>query len=982
MTIDEELAMIQDRPAPAPPPPPEPAPDAPAPDADPSEAPKADAGPDMPEFETNIPRVDDSPAGMFENIRAGWTEDAITRDRRNYHIGKRRDLARSMYDLLAPEAKQRIADKRWDHENNWIDFEDLVLAEINADLANDPARYANQPLSRAAFDAQITAEEKAELEEAQATLARPGGLITEFLGSAASTIASPTQAALMLLPAGVPMSALRTIGYEMALGGLSEAMDLPDQFATAARLDLPAPDPVSQVVLGTVLGGGFAGAVLGAARAGSSIRTLYAGRREATLATRPGGMDPLDAEIAVDEAEAALRGDQTVSEVVNPKPAPGTLGDVLAPANWDAIRNGIFAGESQGDYNALFGFSNRPGGKFANVRLTTMTVDQAIQFSLPSGTYARTVKGQIGRIATPMGAYQVVGTTLRAAKEGLGLTGAEIMNKDLQDRIGQWIYRAQGTGAWVGYKGPRTTAPVPVDGAAPASGPNYRTSRDYTRQGQVTAGDGYRIDVDYEVVDLSSLIRASGDLQPRDRSRSSSDAWIADTAGRLDPAQLMPSPTADRGAPIVGPDSIIESGNGRFGAIERAYELHPDRAGAYRAQIESAGYSIPEGVARPVLIARRTSTLSREDRIRFAIEAQDSGVAAMNPVDVARASSRAMTGPVLMRLDATAPLTDAANGDFVRAALAGLPRSTRNALFDGSGMLNKEGQRQLREALFARAWPDADILARFTETDAGELKSLMDALDASAPAWAALRADIEAGLVTPDLDIAGNVLDAMNLIGTARDLAKKGGGKISETLDALLNEIDLIDGPVPPLTVALVRKFWPNGRAAKAEDVGSFLTRYADDARKAGATGGMFDTPSPRDVLAAIDPKAFADLPADAGAARGLTPARSPEPEALPEEGFDAGATSPEAVAADAQIAASFAPPPALDLPEVEAPPAQAAPPAAIIADLGDDFAGVEIEMPDGTTLTVADVLEDLDADAGFDAFIQACALTPGGPTP
>ena len=65
------------------------------------------------------------------------------------------------------------------------------------------------------------------------------------------------------------------------------------------------------------------------------------------------------------------------------------------------------------------------------------------------------MKGQVGRVATPMGAYQIVGTTLRAAKQGLGLTGNERMTPELQERLGQHIYQQQGTGAWEGYRGPR-----------------------------------------------------------------------------------------------------------------------------------------------------------------------------------------------------------------------------------------------------------------------------------------------------------------------------------------------------------------------------------------------------------------------------------------------------------------------------------------------------------------------------------------------
>ena len=126
-------------------------------------------------------------------------------------------------------------------------------------------------------------------------------------------------------------------------------------------------------------------------------------------------------------------------------------------ATWSDIQRGIFAGESGGDYGALFNYQNRPDGRFSNVDLTQMTVDEALQFADPSGPYAQYVKGQVGRVATPMGAYQVVGTTLRAAKEGLGLTGNERMTPELQDRIGQWIYKTQGTGAWEGYKGPRVS---------------------------------------------------------------------------------------------------------------------------------------------------------------------------------------------------------------------------------------------------------------------------------------------------------------------------------------------------------------------------------------------------------------------------------------------------------------------------------------------------------------------------------------------
>ena len=124
----------------------------------------------------------------------------------------------------------------------------------------------------------------------------------------------------------------------------------------------------------------------------------------------------------------------------------------MTPEEWSRIQQGIFAGESGGDYGALFNYQNRDNGRFSDVNLTDMTVDQALDFASPSGPYGQYVKGQVGRVATPMGAYQVVGTTLRAAKNALGLTGSETMTPEMQDQIGQWIYKTQGTGAWEGYK--------------------------------------------------------------------------------------------------------------------------------------------------------------------------------------------------------------------------------------------------------------------------------------------------------------------------------------------------------------------------------------------------------------------------------------------------------------------------------------------------------------------------------------------------
>ena len=128
-------------------------------------------------------------------------------------------------------------------------------------------------------------------------------------------------------------------------------------------------------------------------------------------------------------------------------------------ARWEEIQQGIFEGESGGDYNALFNFQNREDGRFSDVKLTDMTIDEALAFADPQGDYARYVASlNEGQISTPMGAYQIVGRTLRDAKNALNLDGDIKMTPSTQDKIAKWILKTQGTKAWAGYKGDEVRA--------------------------------------------------------------------------------------------------------------------------------------------------------------------------------------------------------------------------------------------------------------------------------------------------------------------------------------------------------------------------------------------------------------------------------------------------------------------------------------------------------------------------------------------
>lgn len=902
-------------------------------------------------------------------VTLGRIEDNAWRRKQGFEA----DLHDELYDLLPEDLRYPVSSGASLAGADAVARArlDRLLPALAEAKSRDPEQFTSfpgsdlgWPTTEEEFNAIITARRRQEYDDATAVLAAApeGSWGAELMGGMWAGLTEETS--LLTLPLGAPggASLAKTILYEGAAGAFGEYLISDRRSQTADELDLDQPVLSEDMAFAFVTAGAFGGALKSAEIGVRRLSEYRASRAEGAEAARNGDVTPAEHEGRVEETARALAEGKPIPEDPAPR-IPEITAD--APPNWERIRNGIFAGESGGDYDALFGFQNRPGGRYQNVKLTEMTVDEAIEFSNPRGEYGQWVKEELRRlglrprVATPMGAYQIVGTTLRAAKRELGLRGDEVMTPELQERLGHWIYRQQGTGAWEGYRGPRDTFTPRTGNAAPASS---GTSRAYTRSGQVRAGDEFTIDVDYDVVDAGSLRPASGRLQPRDRSRTTSDVWIADTAARLDPAQLLPTSTADRGTPIVGPDNVIESGNGRFAAIARAYDQHPDRGAEYRSAIEAAGYVVPEGVTRPVLVAKRRTSLTDAQRESFVVAAQDSGVARMTPTEVARSSARAMTAERLATFAPGGGITDPENGGFVRSVLGALPRSERNALFDTQGALNAEGTRRLKQAFFARAWDAPDILQRYAEVeDAGELRSLMTALEEAAPSWATLIAEVEAGAVRAEFDISGHVLDAMRLIAKARDEAGRAGGKADAILAELLEDVDLLEGALSPLTTSLVGKFWSNGRATSAPKVAEFLRNYADEARKAGRVGDMLSDVTPARVLRTVDDKTFKDLPEEFGPPRGA-PMATPEP--IPDGAFPEGALSQDAEQADLEA-----------LGGVRGDGDGAENIAEMIEAAKSDYGEMELRLDDDTSIRASEILDDLAEDGRLLRAIDVCYL-------
>ena len=93
----------------------------------------------------------------------------------------------------------------------------------------------------------------------------------------------------------------------------------------------------------------------------------------------------------------------------------------------------------------------------------------------------------------------------------------------------------------------------------------------------------------YSVVDVNDLVASHTgtlqpnpdypqELQPRLRDRTASRIQIETMAKSLNPRVLLQdSGFLDTGPVIIGPDLVVESGNGRVLALRKAYLDYPDR---------------------------------------------------------------------------------------------------------------------------------------------------------------------------------------------------------------------------------------------------------------------------------------------------------------------------------------------------------------------------------------------------------------------
>ncbi len=696
------------------------------------------------------------------------------------------------------------------------------------------------PATAEEFDAEVLRRRKTDFDENRAMLDRGDSASARVLGEMAASVLEPESLATMPLGGSI-RNVGRFILSEAALGVASDVPGVIREQGVADDLGFQPSNPVVELGMSAAASAGFAGVLAGGARALDLMRA----RRAAESETRPPGYDGMDWENDVNAAERALR------EGREP-PAPQGAG--IDEGYFAAIRSA----ESGGDDAARNPLSSATGryqftagtwgdmirrhpdlGLTPDGRLDPVQQERAIRaFTADNARILRGAEIPIDRGNLYAAHFLGAGDAARVLRADPGarltdLLSAQVINANpflrsmsVEDFRGWTRRKTGGSGdASAGDVDPPPSGPTGIDWPR-----QHRRASDYD---EVTTPGGMSVRVRYRVADAGELRAAGGDLQPRDRSRSASDEQIAQIARELDPRRLMPSVETTHGAPVISPDGIVESGNGRVAALNRAAEEHPDNFAAYVRAIEDAGYEIPEGVSRPVLVAERVSDLDPDSRRRFVRESNTSNIGRMSATEQAGVDADYLSQHAFDGYRPGRALNSTENADFVRRVFASMPQAERAALMTADGRLNIDGLRRLRQALFARAFGADDLLRMLAETEHPAVENMLRMLEDLAPDWAAFRAAVDAGYVRPEFDITDQLMDAVRAIARARIDNREGQSVIAALRDRLAQG-DMFDARDPDMADAMIGVFYRGDRARTAEASSSILQRYIADAEMSG----------------------------------------------------------------------------------------------------------------------------------------------------
>jgi len=349
-----------------------------------------------------------------------------------------------------------------------------------------------------------------------------------------------------------------------------------------------------------------------------------------------------------------------------------------------------------------------------------------------------------------------------------------------------------------------------------------------------------RYSLRYEIRELGDLITSNTDtgtinpdypkeLQPRDRTRAASRRQIENMAANLQPDALTAEFMAlDRGAPIIGDDNVVESGNGRTMALRRANQLHPDKYTSYTENIRKMAAergidpAAVDQFENPVLVRVRVDDV---DRAAFAQEANTAAILGMSATERAATDSSRISTAALINFETGSSrtideaITRRNNREFVTDFIGKIPESERADLMDRSGQLTQAGINRIKGAMFTRVYNDTQLADTIFESPDSDIKNITNAMMNSLGPLAGAEEMVKSGQRSSELSIAGDITTAVKKYQSLKE--------IDMPVEMYLRQTSMFgDTDITPTQKAILTKLHENRRSAKA--LTQLLTGWAD----------------------------------------------------------------------------------------------------------------------------------------------------------
>ncbi|MEK6244010.1 MAG: transglycosylase SLT domain-containing protein, partial [Pseudomonadota bacterium] len=355
------------------------------------------------------------------------------------------------------------------------------------------------------------------------------------------------------------------------------------------------------------------------------------------------------------------------------------------------------------------------------------------------------------------------------------------------------------------------------------------------------------------------------DLQPRERERAASEVQVSSISQRLNPARLGASADAATGAPIIGGDGVVESGNARTIALKRVYQANGQKAEDYRAFLtqnaDRFGLTSAQvaGMQQPVLVRVRKTPVNRAE---FARQANAPTTATMSPSETARADAKRLDNLDDVVLGERGEIPRAKNAGFIKRFVSGLPLTEQTGLVAADGELSQAGVMRIRNAILGRAYGDSPALMRMVESLDNNLRNVTTALMRVAPQVAKARDSIKDGALH-DADITTDLVAAVEELSKIRERG--------HTVAAVLAQSEMFGLTLTPEGVDLLQFLDANMRYPNK--IAQFIENYLEALGAAGSPAqssllGAGTAPAKGDIITAAKGRLANEEPVGAVPAR------------------------------------------------------------------------------------------------------------------